>query len=44
MPGEEFHERLRREGRIVGVGASPAGLRATESLRAGGRRIAHHDR
>ncbi|GAT80706.1 ferredoxin reductase [Streptomyces sp. F-3] len=36
MPDEEYHEWLRREGRIVIVGASLAGLRAAEALRAGG--------
>lgn len=33
MAADEFLERLRREGRIVIVGASPAGLRAAETLR-----------
>ncbi|MER6125521.1 FAD-dependent oxidoreductase [Streptomyces sp. NPDC001795] len=36
MPTEEFVEWLRREGRIVIVGASLAGLRAAETLRAEG--------
>ncbi|MFJ4515142.1 NAD(P)/FAD-dependent oxidoreductase [Streptomyces sp. NPDC088816] len=36
MPAEAFHEWLRREGRIVIVGASLAGLRAAETLRAEG--------
>ncbi|MFJ3336145.1 NAD(P)/FAD-dependent oxidoreductase [Streptomyces sp. NPDC086766] len=36
MAAEEFHEWLRREGRIVIVGASLAGLRAAETLRAEG--------
>ncbi|MGW5125229.1 NAD(P)/FAD-dependent oxidoreductase [Streptomyces sp. NPDC004069] len=36
MPAEEFHEWLTREGRIVIVGASLAGLRAAETLRAEG--------
>ncbi|MFC4333376.1 NAD(P)/FAD-dependent oxidoreductase [Streptomyces andamanensis] len=36
MPAEQFHEWLRREGRIVVVGASLAGLRAAETLRAEG--------
>ncbi|MFK4149242.1 NAD(P)/FAD-dependent oxidoreductase [Streptomyces sp. NPDC004065] len=36
MGAEEFHEWLRREGRIVVVGASLAGLRAAETLRAEG--------
>ncbi|MFE7234192.1 NAD(P)/FAD-dependent oxidoreductase [Streptomyces sp. NPDC002405] len=34
MPAEAFHEWLGREGRIVIVGASLAGLRAAETLRA----------
>ncbi|MGV9253674.1 NAD(P)/FAD-dependent oxidoreductase [Streptomyces sp. NPDC003697] len=36
MPPEDFHAWLRREGRIVIVGASLAGLRAAETLRAEG--------
>ncbi|MFF4761734.1 NAD(P)/FAD-dependent oxidoreductase [Streptomyces sp. NPDC001292] len=36
MPAEAFHEWLGREGRIVIVGASLAGLRAAETLRAEG--------
>ncbi|MFI8287941.1 FAD-dependent oxidoreductase [Streptomyces sp. ms191] len=36
MRGDEYHEWLRREGRIVIVGASLAGLRAAETLRAEG--------
>ncbi|WP_406859010.1 FAD-dependent oxidoreductase [Streptomyces sp. HUAS MG47] len=36
MPGDGTLERLRREGRIVVVGASLAGLRAAETLRAEG--------
>ncbi|MEV5007690.1 FAD/NAD(P)-binding oxidoreductase [Streptomyces sp. NPDC056159] len=36
MPTEAFEEWLRREGRIVIVGASLAGLRAAETLRAEG--------
>ncbi|MFF4790371.1 NAD(P)/FAD-dependent oxidoreductase [Streptomyces sp. NPDC001276] len=36
MPTEAFHEWLRHEGRIVIVGASLAGLRAAETLRAEG--------
>ncbi|MFJ3245211.1 NAD(P)/FAD-dependent oxidoreductase [Streptomyces sp. NPDC086782] len=36
MPAEAFHEWLRQEGRIVIVGASLAGLRAAETLRAEG--------
>ncbi|MEU6406595.1 FAD-dependent oxidoreductase [Streptomyces sp. NPDC046985] len=36
MAVEEFHDWFRREGRIVIVGASLAGLKAAETLRAGG--------
>ncbi|MFG2872648.1 NAD(P)/FAD-dependent oxidoreductase [Streptomyces sp. NPDC048338] len=36
MPADEYHAWLRREGRIVIVGASLAGLRAAETLRAEG--------